>query len=76
MFKWIISLLLILISLPIIYFNMKSFYQAKQEFKANQAKQVYKNNDNNKTAVYNVKNKNKDSYSSFEKEFDKEWKNF
>jgi len=74
MFKWIISLILIIISLPIVYFNMKSFYQAKQEFQANQSKQVYKDNDNNKTTVLNTKNN--DSYSSFEKEFDKEWKNF
>jgi len=36
MFKWIISLILILISLPIIYFNIVSFYQTKRQFQHSQ----------------------------------------
>jgi biopolymer transport protein ExbB/TolQ len=74
MFKWIISLLLIIISLPIIYFNITSFYQAKKDFQAQNQVVVAETSDKNTTKK--TQKRNTDNYSSFDKEFEKEWNNF
>ena len=87
MFKWIISILLILISLPIIYFNITSFYQAKKEFQTVQqhTSQIQKTEqiqavDNNKTINFNSKKQiqsvKMDEFGRFEQDFEKEWKSF
>jgi len=79
MFKWIISFLLIIISLPIIYFNITSFYQSKREFKKMQEKFIT----NNSIIEHNESNKSvkktddfDKEFSKFNKDFDNDWKNF
>ena len=79
MFKWIISFLLIIISLPIIYFNITSFYQSKREFKKMQEKFITSNSviEHNESNESIKKTDDFDKqFSKFNKDFDKEWKNF
>ena len=79
MFKWIISFLLIIISLPIIYFNITSFYQSKREFKKMQEKfitsnSVIEHNESNES-IKKTDDFDKE-FSKFNKDFDNDWKNF
>ena len=78
MFKWIISLILIIICVPIVYFNIMSFYSSKRDFKKNE--QQFNNQatikvvkDNNKTKKDNSFEK---EFDNFNKSFEKDWKNF